>query len=486
MSVTRIYPDNSIFTTSNATVDGYNGLTIDTVPAGLLQIGPTSNEVQLGNPSGGFTFIQNSLTIGYYNFTGSQFQVNGATAGGVTEIVGLAQDASSGSQLQNSPRLTLRGKYWNGSSSVAQDGYIQHITDSTSPTSHLSFQFGATGSTVEVAKFDNSGTLTLTQPGTSLSFANSATSYIKSNGHTPFYFSNGDAWVGDPAGNFVVTINDHIVFNGPIRSDFYSEQNNNGHGWDIGTVNTPWYDGYFSNSLIPQYDNTGSIGQSSTRWRDGYFGGTITTTNATVDGYLQQLSGQVSLTANTTSQFTTTSGDLTIGALSGSSTLNLRAPTGTINVGTTTATAINIGNVAGPANITLYGDVNTKSHSGYAGSQLNIQTAAVQTTNATATTVYTLALANTTYSLRSICVARDEAGVEHATIGRVACFYREAGGAVQQGSTNPWFNDIHSNPGMDLVYTISGNNVLVQVDGIASTTIDWVVTIEYQAVSTTA
>lgn len=63
--------------------------------------------------------------------------------------------ATSGSQLQNSPSLTLVGSYWNGSAALAAGVELVNVMDTTVPTNHLSVQFN----TVEKFQMTNTGTL---------------------------------------------------------------------------------------------------------------------------------------------------------------------------------------------------------------------------------------------------------------------------------------------------------------------------------------
>jgi len=128
-----------------------------------------------------------------------------------------------------------------------------------------------------------------------------------------------------------------------------------------------------------------------------------------------------------------------------------------------------------------------KAHPAYSGSEYITTTASAQSTSTTPVTAYTLALAdNTTYVIQVIGVGRDEAGANHAALGRVTCMYREsAGAATQESTTQTMWTDIHTNPAQDVQINTSGNNVIIQVKSQAATTIDWALTIKYQAVSLT-
>lgn len=93
--------------------------TIDSTSA--TQIGPNAGNVNIGGAGNYTQFLSGA----------------GMFFGGPT--------ATSGAQTKNSPTVTLRAAYWNGSTSVNDDANLTHITDSTTPTSHLALQIaGAT------------------------------------------------------------------------------------------------------------------------------------------------------------------------------------------------------------------------------------------------------------------------------------------------------------------------------------------------------
>lgn len=125
-----------------------------------------------------------------------------------------------------------------------------------------------------------------------------------------------------------------------------------------------------------------------------------------------------------------------------------------------------------------------KAHAAFSGSEAQKTTAAVQTTDATQTTLFTLAVPDTTdVQIEARVVARDTAGTERALYGKVALVYREGGGATIQGSVQDVFADVETSAGIDATFTVSGNNVLLSVTGLAATTINWAATITYQMVS---
>jgi hypothetical protein len=99
--------------------------------------------------------------------------------------------------------------------------------------------------------------------------------------------------------------------------------------------------------------------------------------------------------------------------------------------------------------------------------------AEIATTDATLTTIETVALVdNTAYFFEVHGIARQTAaGPDNAAFVRRGVFYREGGGAVQVGSDDTPFSEGNSN--FQLTFAVSGNNVLVQVQGVAATNISW-------------
>lgn len=125
-----------------------------------------------------------------------------------------------------------------------------------------------------------------------------------------------------------------------------------------------------------------------------------------------------------------------------------------------------------------------KAHAAFAGSETHKTTAAVQTTDATQTHVFTLALPDTSDTwIEAEIAGRDTAGVERALYGKIALVYREGGGATLQGAVQDIHADVETSAGLDATITVSANDVRVSVTGLAATTINWVATIKYQTVS---
>ncbi len=125
-----------------------------------------------------------------------------------------------------------------------------------------------------------------------------------------------------------------------------------------------------------------------------------------------------------------------------------------------------------------------KAHAAFSGSQLSLTTAAIQTTDDTQTSLFTLTLSDTTaYLLIADVVGRDAAGVERAAYSKAVLVYREGGGATIQGTVQDNFPDIETSGGLGATWTVSGNDVRLSVTGLVATNINWAATVRRQAVS---
>ena len=112
-------------------------------------------------------------------------------------------------------------------------------------------------------------------------------------------------------------------------------------------------------------------------------------------------------------------------------------------------------------------------------------TSSVTTTDATATTLSTRALADdTTYLMTARVVGRDQAGTKRASYIRTALVYRQSAGGAVLGSAGVQsdFTD-ETTIAWNATIVVSGNNAIVQVTGEAATTIDWIASITLTAVS---
>ena len=137
-------------------------------------------------------------------------------------------------------------------------------------------------------------------------------------------------------------------------------------------------------------------------------------------------------------------------------------------------------------NLSLSGQETIKAHSAFSGSESVKTTAGLQTTTATQGQLKTITLAdNSTYWVTAKVVARDTSGSKRAVYIRSCMVYRQsAGGATLGGAgVQADFTD-ETTTAWDANLTVSGNDLRVSVTGEASTTVNWVGTIEYQAVGT--
>jgi len=109
-------------------------------------------------------------------------------------------------------------------------------------------------------------------------------------------------------------------------------------------------------------------------------------------------------------------------------------------------------------------------HDGYVISD----TAEVQTTDATPTTLDTLALLDeNSYYVEALIVAVQSDGTDRASY-KIACtaYRTAAGSATLQGGVTI-IHGSESNVALDATFTVSGNNLLVTVTGIAAETWEW-------------
>lgn len=65
--------------------------------------------------------------------------------------------ATSGATLQNSPAVTLRGAYWNGSASVSADATITNVVSATTPSNYVEFVVGG----VSAFRIHNSASISM-------------------------------------------------------------------------------------------------------------------------------------------------------------------------------------------------------------------------------------------------------------------------------------------------------------------------------------
>jgi hypothetical protein len=153
-----------------------------------------------------------------------------------------------------------------------------------------------------------------------------------------------------------------------------------------------------------------------------------------------------------------------------------------------TSTPLIYGNFSTPSlvfqgTVTCSGTQKVKTHSDYQGSEFTVQTAATQTTNATATTIHAIATSiNTAYWMEANAIARESSGIEHAFFKRSAMVYRVAG-APTMSTVTASVSDYTTGASIwDLLLGIDGNNIVTQVVGSGTTTINWATTVNYQAI----
>jgi len=106
----------------------------------------------------------------------------------------------------------------------------------------------------------------------------------------------------------------------------------------------------------------------------------------------------------------------------------------------------------------------------------------VTTTDATPTVAKSIALDdNTAYLVKSFVVGRGTAGAERAAAIIYGFAYRQsAGSAVLADAGTPFLSE--TDAGMDIVFSVSGNNLQVEVTGKAATTINWRASLQFTKV----
>lgn len=104
-----------------------------------------------------------------------------------------------------------------------------------------------------------------------------------------------------------------------------------------------------------------------------------------------------------------------------------------------------------------------------------------ETTGAGFQVATTLALAgNSVVDLQARVVGRrtDGGGNERVIVFIEGCFYRTTGSAIQQGSTLQHLRR-SSAGGLDAQFSVSGNNVQVEVKGAAAQTFHWTIALDW-------
>jgi len=126
------------------------------------------------------------------------------------------------------------------------------------------------------------------------------------------------------------------------------------------------------------------------------------------------------------------------------------------------------------------GEFYIKTHTAYTSSEDFKKTNGVSTTDATPTTIFTLAVIDQTSNYATVKIQmRQDTGVNRAAFERKFLYYREGGGAVVGPKVHYIFTD-KTLGGYNVTISPSGNNILVQVVGLAGQNLYWTGTIEYQ------
>jgi hypothetical protein len=124
-----------------------------------------------------------------------------------------------------------------------------------------------------------------------------------------------------------------------------------------------------------------------------------------------------------------------------------------------------------------------KGHAAFAGSEAQRDTAAVQTTDATVTTLFSKTLSdNTLYYFEVSIIGRDAGGTNRAYYQRKLRVHRQGGGGATAGTIQTPVTD-ESNAAWDATIDVNGNDVRVRVTGAAGVTINWACEVRWQAVS---
>lgn len=105
----------------------------------------------------------------------------------------------------------------------------------------------------------------------------------------------------------------------------------------------------------------------------------------------------------------------------------------------------------------------------------------VQTTDATETTIWSLALSDeTTYHVRGTIIGVESDGSNRASYDLTVTAYRTgAGSATIQGTVTSLHAE-ESDTNWNADFDVNSNDLRIRVTGVASTTINWVTTVEYR------
>ncbi len=134
------------------------------------------------------------------------------------------------------------------------------------------------------------------------------------------------------------------------------------------------------------------------------------------------------------------------------------------------------------------GSLLLKSHDAYTGSGSTKITAAVNTTDATTTNLFTQTLSdNRTYKFEVQVVGRFNSTTAKGVIGRLSFgVYRNNGGSATIVGTRLREIDTYGSSGYTFDVDVSSNDVRVRVTGAASETVSWTAEVTSNAVSTSS
>ncbi len=292
--------------------------------------------------------------------------------------------------LQNSPTFTLRGAYYNGAVSVSLDATLTNVVSATTPSSYLEMAVGGSS----VFRLFGTGGFSMPDGSTaavsgsgrgSLHYDNTLKSFMASSDGAAYQSVLTTNWRTVPAGVVLFPATPSVVgtqgfiaalvagkgalgdsthpggFGGEADltsgdgGDAVGSQNpGNANNLYISTGNGG-VGGTGNSSPGVMYLDTGAA--QGTGARRAINIGLNNAGGVSIVGDVANVAprGALTLTAGATSVWSTSTGNLTIQATTGGSTLTLSAPTGTINVGTSTATAINIGHTSSPSTTTFAG-----------------------------------------------------------------------------------------------------------------------------------
>lgn len=136
-------------------------------------------------------------------------------------------------------------------------------------------------------------------------------------------------------------------------------------------------------------------------------------------------------------------------------------------------TLLAVSNADGSTPVTLYADPTTHRLLVSMNSETTA-TGTASTTDATVTTLITVALSvNTVYQVRATVAGNETSDADRLGTYMGVTAYRAGGGAVIQGFTTSFHSAKSDATWGDPTFDVSGNNLILTVQGKAGTNIDW-------------